>query len=260
MTTSDGVADARDRRFDVEDVDEAVVARRLREHRLDRDLDDGRPFEVAFQCRRLGAALDENEGLGGVRRSDRQHLVVAVVGEGEVLGVLNRERLVRRSCGRWLGGGGTYGAGTRRGRKSDAENQGSLEHDRRLLASRCCAWLHRAVSWLPDRRSLPTFQPHIGRGAGAVAFPTAWEFTSRSQLRDSPGFAPVFPLGYGQPRRPFRLATEGCSASSEQRRPVAGDEAFPLADRQSRIDQQAEGSGRASAPAPRRRSAHVRRR
>jgi hypothetical protein len=33
----------------------------------------------------------------------------------------------------------------------------------------------------------PTFQPHLGRGV--------WEFTSRSQLRDSPGFAPVFPFG-----------------------------------------------------------------
>ena len=60
-----------------------------------------------------------------------------------------------------------------------------------------CAWLHRAVSWLPDRRSLPTFQPHIGRGVVAVAFSTAGEFTSRSQLRDSPGFTPVFPFGCG---------------------------------------------------------------
>ena len=67
VTIERGVADAGDRRLDVEDVDEAVVAGRLREHRLDRHLDDRGAGEVALQRRRLGAPLDEDEGLGGVR-------------------------------------------------------------------------------------------------------------------------------------------------------------------------------------------------
>jgi hypothetical protein len=41
----------------------------------------------------------------------------------------------------------------------------------------------------------PDLPAALGRGVDTVAFSTAWEFTSRSQLRDSPGFAPAFPLG-----------------------------------------------------------------
>ena len=144
--------------LDVEDVDEPVVARRLREHRLDRHLDHGGVGELTADRRRLRAARHEDERLGGVARSDRQHLVITVVGEGEVLGVLHGER-----GGSWLAvrgfGGGTRDSAADRG-ECGAERQGSWEHGRRLLASRCRAWLHRSVSWLPDRRSLPTFQPH----------------------------------------------------------------------------------------------------
>ncbi len=189
------VADAGDGLLDVEDVDEPVVARRLREHRLDRHLDDGGAGEILVQRRRLGATLDEDECLGGVARSGRQHLVVAVVGEGEVLGVLDGERAAIRLAGGGFGGG--TGRNAAKGGKCGAERQGSLEHGRRLLASRCCAELHRAVSWLPDRRSLPTFQPHSAVVSTPSPSRRRGEFTSRSQLRDSPGFAPAFPLGSG---------------------------------------------------------------
>ena len=67
----------------------------------DRDLDDCGAGEVALERRWLGAALDEDVRVGGVRRSDGEHLVVAVVGEREVLGVLDRERV--GGWGRWSG-------------------------------------------------------------------------------------------------------------------------------------------------------------
>ena len=82
------VPDPGDRGFDVEDVDEPVVAGRLREHRLDRDLDDRCLGKITVQGRRLGATLDEDERLGGVCGADRQHLVAVAVVEREVLGVL----------------------------------------------------------------------------------------------------------------------------------------------------------------------------
>src|SRR6266508_6763563 len=62
--------------------------------------------------------------------------------------------------------------------------------------------VRRPVSWLPDLRSLPTFQPRNGRGRRG-------EFSSRSQLRDSPGFAPVFPFGVDEATRRYRRVTKG---------------------------------------------------
>ncbi len=66
-----------------------------------------------------------------------------------------------------------------------------------------------------DDRSLPSRRRC---GSGTPGAGHRWEITSRSQLRDSPGFAPVFPFG-----APETSATSDRSGSGDDLVAVAGE-------------------------------------
>jgi acetyltransferase-like isoleucine patch superfamily enzyme len=107
-----------------------------------------------------------------------------------------------------------------------------------------------------SRQAMPELPVRVGAGSwlghGTVVLPGATigrhvVIGANSVVR---GEVPPYCVAAGNPARVvkrFAVATEGCSASSGSR-PPAGTEALPLVDRQSRIDQQAGGSGRSLCP------------